>query len=106
VTIDTTVAAGVLDDNMLAALVPGLKWAPNAKFTASVFDASRGVNRQLTFAVTGSETVTVPAGTFPAYRVEITGLEQPMVYHISTAAPHRIVKMAFSGAPLEFVLVK
>ncbi|MEO7771514.1 MAG: insulinase family protein [Gemmatimonadaceae bacterium] len=106
VAMDTTVAAGVLDDNMLAALVPGLRWAPGAKFTANVFDASRGVPRQLTFAVAGTEDVTVPAGKFTAYRVEITGLEQPMNYFITTSAPHRIVKMTFSGAPLEFVLVK
>jgi zinc protease len=106
VNVDTTVAPGVLDDNMVSALVPGLKWAPNAKFTVSAFDASSGTIKQLTLAVTATESVTVPAGTFPAYRVELTGGEQPLTFFITTAEPYRIVKMAFSGAPVEFVLVK
>jgi hypothetical protein len=91
---------------MVSALVPGLKWAPNAKFTVSAFDASSGTIKQLTLAVTATESVTVPAGTFPAYRVELTGGEQPLTFFITTAEPYRIVKMAFSGAPVEFVLVK
>jgi predicted Zn-dependent peptidase len=106
VNVDTTVAAGVLDDQMLPALVGGLRWAPNAKFTASTFDATKGAVKQVTFTVAGTETVTVPAGSFPVYRVDVAGVTPPMTYFITTAAPHRIVKMAFVGAPLEFVLVK
>ena len=106
VNVDTTIATGVLDDNMISALVPGLKWAPNAKFTVSAFDASSGTVKQFTMAVSGTESVTVPAGTFPAYRVDLTGGEQPLTLFITTAEPYRIVKMAFTGAPVEFVLVK
>jgi hypothetical protein len=62
--------------------------------------------KQLTMTVAGTETITVPAGTFPAYRVELTGGEQPITFWVSTAEPHRTVKMAFTGAPVEFVLVK
>ncbi|MEP6730994.1 MAG: insulinase family protein [bacterium] len=106
VVIDTTIAPGVLDDNMIASLVPGLAWTPTAKFTVSAFDAATGSIRQLTMTVAATESITVPAGTFPSYRVELTGQEQPLTFFITTAAPHRIVKMAFAGAPVEFVLVK
>ena len=106
VNVDTTVANGVLDANMVGALVPGLPWAPNAKFTASAFDASAGMVRQLQFSVVGTETVTVPAGAFPVYRVDATGGQAPSTMYITTAAPHRVVKLAPAGAPIEFVLVK
>jgi zinc protease len=106
VNVDTTIAPGVLDDNMISALTPGLKWAPNAKFTVSAFDASSGAVKQLTLTVAGTESVTVPAGTFAVYRVELVGLDQPLTYFVTTAEPYRIVKMTFTGAPVEFVLVK
>jgi hypothetical protein len=62
--------------------------------------------KQLTMTVAATETITVPAGTFPAYRVEMSGAEQPITFWVTTAEPYRTVKMAFTGAPVEFVLVK
>lgn len=106
VSIDTTLAAGVLDDNMISALVPSLRWVPDAKYTVSVFDASTGTFKQLSLQATAAESVTVPAGTFPTLRVEMTGLEQPMTMYVTSAAPHRIVKMTLAGQPVEFVLAK
>ncbi len=106
VNVDTTVAPGVLDDSFVSALVPGLKWAPSAKFTISAFGVSTSTVKQLTMTVAGTESITVPAGTFSAYRVDMTGGEQPITFYVSTAEPHRVVKMVFTGAPVEFVLVK
>jgi hypothetical protein len=106
ITIDTTVAPGVLDDNMLAPLVAGLRWVPGAKYTVTVFDASSGATKTLTMAVSGTEDVKVPAGTFAAYKVDITGGEQNRTVYVTTAAPYHIVKETLVGTPLEFVLVK
>lgn len=106
VTVDTTVAPGVLDDNMISALVPGLPWSPTARFSVSAFDGSTGAVKQVMMAVAGTESVTVPAGTFQAYRVEMTGGPAPITMFVSATAPHRIVKMAPAGVPIEFVLVK
>jgi predicted Zn-dependent peptidase len=106
VKVDTTVAAGVLIDNMIFALVPTLNWTPNAKFTVSSYDAATNSVRPVTLSVGGTEDVTVPAGTFPAYRVLMSGQSQPLTLYITTAAPHRVVKMAPAGQPVEFVLVK
>lgn len=104
--VDTTIASGVLDDNMITALVPGLRWVPNAKYAVTVFDALGGTFKHLAIQAGAAESVTVPAGTFQALRVEITGQEQPMTMYVTSAAPHRIVKMALAGQPVEFVLVK
>jgi predicted Zn-dependent peptidase len=106
VVVDTTIAHGVLDDNMISALVPGLRWAPGAKFSVGAFDASEGTTKQLSLSVAGTESVTVPAGTFPVYRVELSGSTPPMTFFVTTAVPYRIVKMTMVGTPLEFVLIK
>ena len=105
VTFDTTLAPGVLDASMVSALLPGLRWAPGAKFNASAFDPTSGTVKQIQFTVAGTESVTVPAGTFPVYRVDMTG-DQPMTLYVTSAAPYRVVKMALVGPPIEFVLVK
>jgi hypothetical protein len=106
VAVDTTVAPGVLDDNMLGALVPALAWAPNAKFAVSSFDAGTNSVRPITMSVAGTESITVPAGAFQVYRVDLTGQSQPLTLYVTTASPHRVVKMAPVGQPIEFVLVK
>ena len=51
-------------------------------------------------------TATVPAGTFETYRVEQTGGEAPITLYVTTAAPHRIVRITFAGQPIEMVLAK
>ena len=56
--------------------------------------------------VTGTGSVTVPAGTFDAYTVEMTGGQLPLMFYVTTAEPYRIVKSAPVGAPIEIVLVK
>jgi zinc protease len=106
VAVDTALAAGVLDNNMIDALIPGLRWAPNAKFSVNAFDGGSGAIQQLTLSVAGTESVTVPAGTFQAYRVEMTGGQTPVTMYVTTAAPHRLVKLAPGGQPVEIVLVK
>ncbi|HJU64908.1 MAG TPA: hypothetical protein VJ596_04490, partial [Gemmatimonadaceae bacterium] len=106
VTVDAEVPAGVLDDNALLAILPALKWSPTAKFTLPVFRSGQGKLQQLTLAVAGTESITVPAGTMEVYRVDVTGGDRPSTFYITTAAPHRLAKIVVSGAPLEIVLAK
>lgn len=104
--IDTTVAAGAIDDNLIMAVLPGFAWAPGATFALPVFLSGKGHVAEFTLAVTGTDSVTVPAGTFEAYRIEISGGQAPVAMYVSTAQPHRLVKVAPRGAPLEFVLAQ
>lgn len=62
-----------------------------------------GVDTQV-MRVRGIEDVTVPAGTFKAYRVEIAGSE-PQTVWARVAAPHVILKLAPAGQPLTLELV-
>jgi len=104
--IDTTVAAGAIDDNLITALLPAMEWTPTATITLPVFLSGKGYVQSLTLSVRGTEKLTVPAGTFDVYRVELSGGQAPIAMFVTTDAGHRLVKIAPQGAPLEFVLAK
>lgn len=106
ITIDTTIIAGTIDDNLIMTLLPLLPWTANATFTVPVFLSGKGETHPLTLAARATETLTVPAGTFEVYRVEMAGGPAPVAMYVTTTAPHRLVKVAPQGAPLEFVLAK
>ncbi|MDP3909011.1 MAG: hypothetical protein Q8Q14_01345 [Gemmatimonadales bacterium] len=65
-----------------------------------------GVGKVMTVTVAGVETVTVPAGTFTAYRLELEGMQLPVVIHVSTTTPRRVLRISPTGAPIVFQLVK
>jgi hypothetical protein len=52
------------------------------------------------------ETVTVPAGTFPAYRVEVTGTPQPLSLLVRRDAPHILLRQEMTGAPVVIELTE
>jgi hypothetical protein len=105
-TIDTVLAAGTVDDNSIQALLPALRWSPDASWTMSVFSAGQDAVVPMTLAVRGVETVTVPAGSFETYRAEMSGGPATVNFFVTTAAPHRLVKVTLVGIPLEFQLAR
>lgn len=102
-TVDTALGPDIVDDNALQGLLPALRWTEGAKWALKVFSAAENRFRELTLAVTGTESITVPAGTFETYRAELSGDGQSVAFFLGRAAPHRIVKITISGTPLEFV---
>ncbi|OLC05832.1 MAG: hypothetical protein AUH42_06700 [Gemmatimonadetes bacterium 13_1_40CM_70_11] len=104
--IDTTVAPGTIDDNVVSALLPALPLEPGKTVSLNVFTSRDGALKVLTVKVGQPEAVTVPAGTFQAYRLDVSGGEAPLTIYISTLAPRRMVKTEVVGTPLQFVLVK
>ena len=105
-TIDAEVPAGVIDDNVLTVLVPAMPWTASSKFTVPVFASGQGQVQTYTLAVTGTESVTVPAGTFQAYRVEVSGGQAPLTLYVAADAPHRVLKVSPTGIPVEMVRVR
>jgi uncharacterized protein DUF3108 len=104
--IDTAVAAGTYDASAVPLVAPALPLAPGRRFTLSFFSSDESAIKVLTFEVGAPESVTVPAGTFQAYRVEVSGSRIPFVLYVSTATPRRIVKTEFVGQPFIVELVK
>ena len=96
-------------ENMLITKYPEMSAADTPNITSGVRKRpwsldSRGI--ETTLSVAGTESVTVPAGTFQAYRVEVTGGPTPVTYWVEQAAPHRLLKLQPAGTPLEVVRVK
>ncbi|HXV87276.1 MAG TPA: insulinase family protein, partial [Gemmatimonadales bacterium] len=106
VDIDTTVSAATTDVNAFQPLVATLALAEGASFTVPAFEASENSVRTMNVRVAGLEDLTVPAGTFPVFRIEISGPQQPLVFFVTREAPRRLVKIEIVGQPLGFELVK
>ncbi|MEO8200607.1 MAG: insulinase family protein [Gemmatimonadota bacterium] len=104
--IDTTVVAGTLDDNSVQAILPALRWTRDAAWTMLVFSAGQNATQTMTMSVKGVETVQVPAGSFEVYRAEMTGGPAVINFMVTTALPHRLVKVSLVGVPLEFQLAR
>ncbi len=102
--IDTTLVEGTVDDNTLTMLIPALALADGATFTVNVFESSEGSAKPYTLAVRGTESVTVPAGTFDTFKVESSGGAQPFVFYVTQEAPRRLVKIEIVGQPVSFEL--
>ncbi|HEX4628314.1 MAG TPA: insulinase family protein, partial [Gemmatimonadales bacterium] len=103
--IDTTLAPGTIDGEALNALLPALPLEPGKTITLNVFTAGDATTKVLTLKVGAPEPVTVPAGTFSAWRLDVTGGQTPLVIHVATATPRRTVKTEPVGTGLQFVLV-
>ena len=103
-TVDTTVAADTYDDNALTLLVPTLPLASGKTFNIGVFSSGDGQSRVLSAKVGAADTLTVPAGRFTAYKVDITGGQAPVTFYITTDAPRRIVRIDVVGQPVQLLL--
>ena len=103
--VDTTVVDGVVDGNAMMMLIPALALAPDAAITVNVFSANDVAVKPLSVKVSGVEDVTVPAGVFTAYRVDVAGGQTPLKLWVSQEAPRRIVRFEIVGQPVVFELV-
>jgi zinc protease len=104
--VDTTIAAGTIDDNALSFLLPALPLEVGKTFNLNVFSSREGTTKVLSVKVAALEDVVVPAGKFPAYRLELSGMQLPVVMHVTQQAPRHVVRIAPTGAPIVFELVK
>lgn len=105
-TVDTTLAADTYDDNALSLLVPTLPLAPGKTFNIGVFSSGDGQTRVLTAKVGAADTLTVPAGKFTAFKVDISGGQAPVTFYVTTTAPRRIVRIDVVGQPVSLLLAK
>jgi hypothetical protein len=104
-TIDTTVAPGIIDDNAVAPLLAAVRWRDSLDFAFPVLSSGKGTVSQQRARVLGSERTTVPAGQFDTWRVELRADRSVMFVNITRSAPYRVVKMS-NGPAFEMHLLK
>jgi hypothetical protein len=104
--IDTTVTPGTYDDNALSFLLPTLPLADGQSFALNVFESGKNLTQVMQVKVSDGGSVTVPAGTFQTFRLDITGGQVPTAFYVSKDTPRRIVKIELSGAAFVFELVE
>ena len=97
--VDTAVAAGTIDENMDLGAVLAAPLEQGAEFSVPVFSPTSGVT-QLTARVTGQETVTVPAGEYEAWVVEVTRRRQPITLHVTRETPRMMLRQQAADRPL------
>jgi hypothetical protein len=104
-TVDTAVAGAVVDDNAIQSLIPALPLALNTRWTFNVFSSGEYLVRPMSLTVADLTRLTVPAGTFDAYRVDLDGGPQQVSYYVTRQPPHRIVRLTIANTPVEFLAV-
>jgi hypothetical protein len=100
VTIDATIPAGMAAEGADAILIPTLDFSDGLTVSFQTFDAKSGKPKNYTLKVMGKESVTVPAGTYEAWKTEVTSDEVANIW-ITTAEPRKIVMLRLEAQQLE-----
>lgn len=102
--VDTAVAGGTVDENMVLAVILASPLGEGAEIQVPVYSPRTGV-RQLAARVTGGETVEVPAGSFGTWNVRLEVSGQTVHLFVSRETPHLLVKQTFAEQPLSMELM-
>ena len=104
-TIDVARMPGLLDDNAVTPLLAFVRWHDGFSASFPVLASGKGTVAEFSVRTLGTEQITVPAGQFDTWRVELQMAQGRMVANITTAAPYRIVRMS-NGPTFEMQLVR
>jgi len=105
IVIDTPVAAGVIGDGVDPLLIQTMDLSDGLSMTYQAFDGKSGKTKSYTLKVAGKETITVPAGTMEAWKIDLVS-DEPGTIWVSTAEPKKILQLRVDGAQLELRRVK
>lgn len=100
VPVDVTIPAGTILDGADALLIPTIDFSDGLSVTYKTFDGKSGKSKDYTLKVVGKESVTVPAGTYEAWKTEVTSDETAQIW-ISTTEPRKILMLRLDGQQLE-----
>ncbi|HET7275847.1 MAG TPA: pitrilysin family protein [Longimicrobiaceae bacterium] len=98
--VDAEVVPGTLLPEMEGWYLAAAELAPGKAITIPQFNAQSGTVAGVTYTVTGTETLTTPAGTFETFRVEVSGVPQQAILYLRQDSPHITVRQEFVGQPV------
>lgn len=103
--IDVAQVPGLVDDNAVTPLLAYVRWREGLDFTFPVIASGKGTLSAFAVKVLDSERVTVPAGEFDTWRIQLTMDRSRMIANVTKSAPYRVVRMS-NGPMFEVQLVK
>lgn len=98
-TLDIAYEPGLLLPGMDQFVLGQSELAPGKDIRMRVVSPQAGGSTMVGVHVVGDTTLTVPAGTFDAWQLDLSG-PQPMTIYVRKAAPHVVVKQEFAGQPV------
>ena len=105
VELETDLAPGTLEQMVLFYLIPGMPLEEGAAWALKVFNPFDLRVRTRNLRVIGREEMTVPAGTFDTFRVELDGGEPSQIFWITAEPPRRTVRIQLIGQPWVYELL-
>lgn len=97
---------GALVGEMLEAALWILPHEPGYGVMLPVMQVQSGASARVEIGVAGRSRVSVPAGSFDAYLVEITGDQGVQVAWVAVRSPHVVLRLASPGRPEVLELVR
>ena len=99
-TIDASAPAGTLFSGMDQFAIMLNNFATTKEIRLPVFNAQSGTVSNFTAKVVGESKVTVPAGTFDVYELDVSGADGGSKVFVSKTAPNLIVKQEMAAQPV------
>lgn len=96
----------VVDDKVLMAMLPLIRWREGLSVTIPVLSTAEGAVQSAALRVEGRRSTTVPAGTFDVWQLTITRRDHVLEADVTTSAPYRIVRFGIRGQPTAAQLVR
>lgn len=103
--IDLEMPAGLYERTAFFGGLRGAELAAGDELTISWFNVHAQGVEEVTVTVGAAVELTVPAGTFMTYPVEIVGANLTNIAYVTTSAPRDIVRVDVIGQPMVFELV-
>lgn len=98
--VDTAVPAGTLFSGMDALALSTADLAVGETVAVPVFSEQSGSVIQATFEVVAEESITVAAGAFDAFRIEVSAGPQSGTLWLRREAPHIMLRQETAGQPI------
>lgn len=99
-TIDAPAPAGTLLPGMDQYVLMLTNFGTTKEVVLPVFNAQTGTVSNFTAKVVGESKVTVPAGTYDVYELDVSSAEGAMKVFISKTTPGMVVKQEFAAQPV------
>lgn len=95
--IDQDLDPNVIDGNLIQVFAGALPLADGAKWPVAVFSPNQGGTIQVTLSVSDGGEMTVPAGTFDTWKLDVQGGPAPLELWIAKGPERRLVKLVAAG---------